>query len=145
MSELTILIDRFKQQGYKMTPQRRAILHMLAGPGVHLTAEKIHEQVHKTMPDLSLATVYNTLRELVSVKVVRELELGLGKHYYEVARARHAHLICLHCNEVYDLSVNWEDLGALLSASNGFTPLSYEIVVQGYCADCSLPDTPQNN
>lgn len=145
MTELTALIDQFKQRGYKMTPQRRAILRMLSALGTHLTAEQIYEQVRGTMPDLSLATVYNTLRELVSIEVVRELELGLGKRYYEVARAQHAHLLCLNCNKVYDLPVDWDDLGILLSSGNGFIPLSYEIVVHGYCANCGSPDTEKPN
>jgi len=136
MNELEILIERFKQHGYKMTPQRRTILQTLCMPGTHLAAEQIYEQVRQTMPDVSIATIYNTLRELVSIGVVHELELGFGKHFYEVARMPHAHLVCLHCNVVRDIAIDQNDLRTLIAAGDGFVPISYEIVVQGYCADC---------
>ncbi len=145
MTELTTLIEQFKQQGHKMTPQRRAILRVLEVPGTHLTAEQIYERVRETMPDLSLATVYNALRELVSAEVLRELELGLGKRYYEMAGLQHVHLLCLNCNNVHDLLVDWDHLGPLLASGNGFTPLSYEIVVHGYCANCGSPDIQKDN
>ena len=45
------LVRKFKRHGYKMTPQRRAILEEIAVPGAHPTAEQIHESVRQSMPD----------------------------------------------------------------------------------------------
>jgi Fe2+ or Zn2+ uptake regulation protein len=60
MSRLKRLVQRFRQRGYKMTPQRRAILEVLIGNTSHPTAEQIHEAVRERMPDISLNCVGST-------------------------------------------------------------------------------------
>ena len=61
------LVVTFKQHGYKMTPQRRAILEAITAAESHPSAEQLYEVVRESMPDTSRATVYNTLRELVTI------------------------------------------------------------------------------
>lgn len=144
MNEIDAFIAQFKQKGYKITPQRRTILATLCTPDTHLTADQIGEQVRKMMPDVSIATIYNTLHELVSAGVVRELDLGWGKRCYELARPIHAHRICTRCNSVYDVDLDWDRLVQLVQVGDGFVPLAYQVVVQGYCAGCRADTTNQN-
>jgi Fe2+ or Zn2+ uptake regulation protein len=131
------LVRKFKRHGYKMTPQRRAILEELTlSSPEHPTAEQIHEAVLRRMPDTSLATVYNTLRELVAVHEVHELDLGQGVRRYEVNDREHAHLVCVNCQCVRDLPADFGQLRALLSQHNGFHPIRYDVTVYGYCDEC---------
>jgi Fe2+ or Zn2+ uptake regulation protein len=88
------------------------------------------------MPDLSLATVYNTLRELVTVREVRELDVGQGVRRYEISPHEHAHLVCVNCQCVRDLPADFAQLRTLLRQHNGFHPIRYDVTVYGYCDEC---------
>ena len=131
-----VLVRRFKRHGYKMTPQRRAILEAIAVPASHLTAEQIHEIVCRRMPDTSLATVYNTLRELVSIGQVHELDLGHGVRRFEIAQGEHAHLVCLNCQRIQDIPADFSQLKSLFANNGGFRPVRYDVTIYGYCDDC---------
>jgi Fur family ferric uptake transcriptional regulator len=131
-----VLVRKFKRHGYKMTPQRRAILEAIAVPASHLTAEQIHEIVCQRMPDTSLATVYNTLRELVSIDQVHELDLGHGVRRYEIAQVEHAHLVCLNCQRIQDIPADFSQLKSLFAHNGGFHPVRYDVTIYGYCDDC---------
>lgn len=136
-AECEELVRKFKRHGYKMTPQRRAILEELTlSTPEHPTAEQIHEAVLRRMPDTALATVYNTLRELVAVHEVHELDLGQGVRRYEINDREHAHLVCVNCECVRDLPADFGQLRALLKQHNGFHPIRYHVTVYGYCDEC---------
>ena len=137
MERLQELISEFKQHGYKMTPQRRAIIEIITGcVSVHPTAEQIHERMLERMPDTSLATVYNTLRELVAIGQVYELNLGHGVRQYELSRDEHAHLVCLNCGKITDVKGDFRQLASLFSDCNGFRPARHQVTIFGYCAAC---------
>ncbi len=132
------LIQQFKRHNYKMTPQRRAIIEIIAGcTSQHPTAEQIHERVAEQMPDVSLATVYNTLAKLVEMRQVYELNLGQTTRRYELSRDEHAHLVCLTCGEVEDVSADFGRLRSLFSLRNGFRATRYDVTVLGYCSSCA--------
>lgn len=137
MTRYEELIEKFKERGYKMTPQRRAILRAIVGPPPHPTAEQIYEAVRDRMPDTSLATVYNTLRELVAIGEAQELELGHGVRRYEIAPQEHAHVVCVQCGCVWDMDGDFSALRLLFPSGGGFSPLRYTVTIYGRCSDCS--------
>jgi len=138
MERLQELVQEFKQHGYKMTPQRRAIIEIIAGcTSAHPTAEQIHARMLGRMPDTSLATVYNTLRELVAIGQVYELNLGHGVRQYELSRKEHAHLVCLRCGKILDVLADLGQVALLLPEHNGFRPVRHDVTVFGYCSECT--------
>jgi len=139
MSRLEELVQKFKQHGYKMTPQRRAILEALTltGDTHHPTAEQIHEAVRERMPDISLATVYNTLRELAEMQELCELDLGQGVRHYEISRGDHAHRVCLICGRIEDVSGDFEKIELMFQCGEDFRPVRYAVTIYGYCTDVS--------
>ena len=136
MKRVEELVRKFRDHGYKMTPQRRAILEAISAAPSHPTAEQIYETVRERMPYTSLATVYNTLRELVTIHELQELDLGSGVRRYELAEQEHAHMVCLCCGQIQDLSGDFDELKSLFRQQDGFEPLHYALTVYGYCADC---------
>jgi Fe2+ or Zn2+ uptake regulation protein len=68
------LVDLFRKQGLKITPQRRVIFETLINDNSHPTAEEVYRRVVSVMPDISRTTVYNTLRELVALGQLVEVE-----------------------------------------------------------------------
>jgi len=135
------LVRKFKQHGYKMTPQRRVILEAIVSSTSHPTAEEIYEVVRQRMPDTSLATVYNTLRELVAIKEAFELDLGRGVRHYEISDGEHAHLVCLNCERIQDIRGDFAQLHSLFQHGNGFHPVRYVVTIHGYCSACAVSPT----
>ncbi|HEC34764.1 MAG TPA: transcriptional repressor, partial [Chloroflexi bacterium] len=101
----------------------------------HPTAEQILTRVRGVMPDISHATVYNTLHELVEIGALLELDLGLGERRYDVNTTDHAHLVCLGCGRVEDVPY---DCGMLPPEhAHGFRVIDCCVVFRGYCPACA--------
>ena len=131
------VIRKLREHHYKMTPQRRAIIEIVTHcTSLHPTAEQIHERVVEQMPDVSLATVYNTLSKLVEIGEVVELNLGQNIRRYDLARHEHIHVVCLECNKIRDEVTDLDRLKTLLQSDNGFQAVRYDVTVYGYCEDC---------
>ena len=138
MTSLGLLHEQFRAQGYRLTPQRRAIIQVLLGDHAHPTAEQIFGHVQTLMPDMSHATVYNTLRELVKIKAVVDLDLGLGERRYDVDMSEHAHLVCLGCGCVEDVPCDHEALAPPPDHTHGFEIVDCRVIFRGYCPACAL-------
>jgi Fe2+ or Zn2+ uptake regulation protein len=130
------LIDRLRARaGFRMTAQRRAVAEALSGSHVHLSAEEVHERARRALPEISLATVYNTLHELVALGEVDEHGFdGRTRRYDPNVGQVHHHLVCEGCGAIRDVEPGAEvphppDLG-------GFEVLSTEVTHRGRCADC---------
>jgi Fe2+ or Zn2+ uptake regulation protein len=137
MTNLQELVAQFKEHGYKMTPQRRAIIEVITDcTSLHPTAEQIHDRVAEHMPDISLATVYNTLRELVAIGQIFELSLGLGTRHYELSHDEHAHLVCIQCGMICDVPGDLGRVATLSRHNNGFRSIRHDVTIFGYCATC---------
>ena len=50
-----------RQRGYKLTPQRKAVLKSIALSQNHLTTAEIYDRVHEEHPGIGLVTIYRTL------------------------------------------------------------------------------------
>jgi len=62
---IEVLKEVLKEKGYKLTPQRRAILNgIIDSEGAHLTAEELYDLVKIDCPEIGLATVYRTVQLL---------------------------------------------------------------------------------
>ncbi|MFE2439439.1 Fur family transcriptional regulator, partial [Streptomyces sp. NPDC059409] len=67
------LLERLRERGWRLTAQRRVVAEVLDGDHVHLTADEVHARAARRLPEISRATVYNTLRELVHRAEVLEV------------------------------------------------------------------------
>ena len=89
--------------GLKVTPQRQAILKILSGNRTHPSAETIYQEISKIFPNISFATVYNTLSKLVEAKKIQELDIDPSKKRFDPFFAPHHHFYCKICNNVFDI------------------------------------------
>lgn len=136
MASVDGICAQLKAHGRRVTPQRRAIIRALLENHAHPTAEQVLTHVRDVMPDLSPATVYNTLHELVEMGTLRELDLGLGERHYEVSTTNHAHLVCLACGRVEDVTYTSHALALVPERIHGFQVIDQSVVFRGYCPDC---------
>lgn len=133
------LLDRLRARQWRITPQRRAVATVLRGEHVHLTAEEVHVAAQALVPELSLATVYNTLNELVTMQEVLEVRAAHGPARYDPnVSAGHHHLVCRDCGAIYDVVPSGLDgLGLTGSQRHGFAVDDVEITFRGRCSGCT--------
>lgn len=132
------LLQRLRLRKWRLTTQRRVIAEALGGEHVHLTAEEVYSRARAQLPEISLATVYNTLNELVEMGEIRDVATGDGpKRYDPNTTAAHHHLRCIRCGALRDVIPAGVDGLAISPVDrNGFEVLGVDIVFRGYCADC---------
>lgn len=130
------LCERLHREGRKVTPQRRLIYQALEGRHSHPRAEDIYEVVRATIPDISLGTVYKTLRELVDMGEVIEIKYHGEQSRFDIITSPHNHLICMKCQKIEDVLTQIPIPEPNLSEKNGFRIRQSEILYWGYCSDC---------
>ena len=130
--------SKLRTEGRRITPQRRVIVRVLLDDGAHLTADQVLRRARQELPDLSPATVYNTLHELAELGLVQELDLGLGldERRYDVVTGEHDHLVCLKCGRVEDVPRR-KGLASSLQHDHDFDVVGRRVIYLGYCPDCA--------
>ncbi len=128
-----------RQKGYKLTPQRHAILRVIASQTDHLSPEAIHEKTREYRLGVGLVTVYRTLEILDRLNLVCRVHSGDGCRDYVMRRpdGHHHHLVCSDCGRAVDFTHC--DLGALedrLSRETGFEIQGHLLELYGKCDNC---------
>ncbi|GHH45036.1 Fur family transcriptional regulator [Streptomyces candidus] len=132
------LLERLRGRGWRMTSQRRVVAEVLDGEHVHLTADEVHALAVGRLPEISRATVYNTLGEMVSLGEVAELATdGRAKRYDPNAHLAHQHLVCSGCGVIRDVHPDGDLLDALPADQRfGFAVSEAAVVYRGLCPAC---------
>src|SRR5690625_1590399 len=86
-------IDTLKKAGVRITPQRHAVLEYLLTSMSHPTADEIYRALEGKFPNMSVATVYNNLRILKEIGLVRELTYGDDSSRFDSNMRDHYHII----------------------------------------------------
>ncbi|MBE0699923.1 MAG: transcriptional repressor [Anaerolineaceae bacterium] len=129
---------QLRQRGYRLTPQRLAIVQILEEDGGHLSPGEIFERAVKRMPGLTEPTVYRTLDFLARNGLVLVAHVGDGRLVYEVAGHNHHHLICHACGMTVMIDHHLlETLYTKFSEQTGFTIDHWHVTFFGLCPDCA--------
>ncbi|MEY9964942.1 Fe2+ or Zn2+ uptake regulation protein [Streptacidiphilus sp. MAP12-16] len=133
------LLERLRGRGWRLTSQRRVVAEVLDGDHVHLTADEVHARAAQRLPEISRATAYNTLRELVSLGEVIEVSTdGRAKRYDPNAHHPHQHLVCSNCGTIRDVHPTGNPLADLPAEERfGFTVSEVEVTYRGLCSSCA--------
>lgn len=105
MFDVKSAINMLKSKGYRVTPQRIAVLRVLHNNTEHPTAEEIHRKTMKLQSNVSIATVYNVLEMLEKEGFISVLQTPNGTRRYDPNTKLHAHFICEKCNRVFDIEL----------------------------------------
>lgn len=132
------LLQRLRDRGWRLTAQRRVIAEVLDGEHVHFTAEEIHARAARRLPEISRASVYNTLGELVALGEVLEVTTdGRAKRYDPNAHQPHQHLVCSGCGTIRDVRLTGDPMRQLpLQERFGFTVSEVAVTYYGRCPEC---------
>lgn len=137
-NRLESMLKKLKERQFRITPQRIAILKILAGSKEHPTVERIYEQVKLDFPTTSLATVYKTVTLLKELNEVIELGFPEGSNRYDGNRPfPHPHVICLKCKKIVDPNLSGlADMTHELKKETGFKIISHRLDFFGVCLGC---------
>lgn len=137
-TDLDRLGAELRARGYRLTPQRMAILRVLLTDDSHPSAQQVYEQVKVDFPMVSLATIYSTIALLKEIGAV--VEVGLsddGSHYDGMNPYPHPHLVCVSCKEIIDIdATNLVDLPQAVAQRTGYQIVGHRLVVFGICPRC---------
>ncbi len=136
------LAGRLQEEGYRLTPQRIALLHLLAASDGHPSASDLYDQLQAQFPTTSRATIYKTLNLLKQLEEVLELGFSDDDNRYDGSRPYpHPHLICVRCRKIIDPEVDIaEDLvqqmAQQVARQSGYQSVSHRLDFYGVCPDC---------
>jgi len=135
----TEMARALQAHGYKLTPQRLAVLRVIQDGFEHLTPAEVRERGCRIYPKLGLTTVYRSLEVLSELGFVRRVHLEGGCHGYVAASCGHRHaLICQGCNRVVEFpgEENLEPLIEWIEGSTGYRIENHLLQLSGLCPDC---------
>lgn len=141
--ELEIYKKILKENGYKLTPQRLAIIDVfLKTKGDHLSIEEIYKIVSHKNSDIGLATVYRTAQLLEELEIITSLTLENGKQKYELyqdaGRHNHHHIICNNCGFIGEFRDDLlEELEERIGSEHEFQITDHKLKFYGVCSTCT--------
>jgi Fe2+ or Zn2+ uptake regulation protein len=134
-------IPKLRALGYRMTPQRLAILHVLRHSGGHLSPVTVYEQARSQLPSLTETTVYRTLEFLAENGLARPTYMGSGHLVYEIARHEHHHVKCRVCGNEMEVEHSLlENLYRQLESASGYRLTDSHLTFFGLCPTCQKGD-----
>ncbi|MBW2028019.1 MAG: transcriptional repressor [Deltaproteobacteria bacterium] len=135
---LSEMLGKLKGRNFRITPQRFAVVKILALSDGHPSVEMIYEEVKKDFPTTSIATVYKTVSLLKDLKEVLELGFPEGGNRYDGNRPfPHPHVICVKCKKIVDPKLDsLTDMTEELVSDTGFEIISHRVDFFGFCPEC---------
>ena len=137
-SRLDCMVERLKEKGFRITPQRIAVVEALANSCEHPGVEQIYGEVVKKFPTTSLATVYKTVALLKELGEVIEMGFGDERNRYDGRNpGPHPHIMCLKCRSIIDPDLSsLVEMSDELHAETGYKIVSHRLYFFGICPEC---------
>ncbi|MEJ5314740.1 MULTISPECIES: Fur family transcriptional regulator [Anaerolinea] len=137
------LMAKLRARAYRLTPQRVALIRLLAYSEGHPDAAELYRRLLDQFPTTSLATVYKTLNLLKEMGEVLEIEIngigGEGSRFDGNDPAPHPHLICVRCHRIMDGQVSLtEEILQTVQGQSGYRVISHRLDFYGICPECQV-------
>jgi Fur family iron response transcriptional regulator len=122
---------RLREKGLRPTRQRVLLGWMLFARGDrHVSAEELYAEATRARAHLSLATVYNTLHQFTEAGLLRQVQAGPGKAYFDTNTSDHHHYVVDGENAVFDVAGDKLELAAPPKAPPGFAIAGVDVIVR---------------
>ena len=131
-------LERLREMGYRLTPQRMLILEAVAEGEGHMGADEVYRRAKASYPYMDIATIYRTLHLLKKLGVVTEVAIGDRLHYELTdPEGKHHHMVCRLCQRAFNLGPHYlEEFHNTLLSEFGFEPDLEHFAISGVCAPC---------
>ena len=122
--------EMLSRHGINPTRQRLDIAQALFSPAEHLSADQLLMRVNGRRPEVSKATVYNTLRAFVEKKLVREVIVDPGRVFYDPNTEPHHHFYNIGTGELTDIDAGKIRISALPGLPRGMVTEGVDVIVR---------------
>jgi Fe2+ or Zn2+ uptake regulation protein len=102
------LREALARAGCRYTRQREAVFSYLRSVDCHPTADQVYAAVRRSIPNISLATVYKSLEALVDAELAAKLPDASGPARFDCRSEAHYHLRCLKTGQLLDLPIPFD-------------------------------------
>ena len=111
MSAYNSAIKKLEKNGIRATKQRRVLAKLIFDKGKrHISAENLFDEVKKDERKISMATIYNTLKQFTNLGLIREIVVDQNKSLYCNNNQSHYHLYIEDEGKVIDIPTQNIDL-----------------------------------
>jgi len=127
-------IDRLcREQGLRMTGQRRTIARVLSSSEDHPDVEEVYRRASKVDDGISLSTVYRTLKLFEERGILKRHDFGAGRGRYEQANtAHHDHLLDVDTGKVIEFhNEEIEEIQERIARELGFRLIGHKLELYG--------------
>lgn len=130
-------INRSKELGIKVTPQRIAIYKELASTDQHPSTETIYNKIRDYYPNISLTTVYRTLETFEKLGLISVVNVLYNAARYDANLDPHHHIVCTSCKKVEDIyDESLTNLDVSDKTLGDYKIEGYSLLLNGVCNDC---------
>jgi len=134
--QLEEIVLSLRVEGFRITPQRIAIVDYLLKTDDHPSAEHIHKVIQKGYPMISLSTIYKTLDLLKKRKLVNEIEVE-GEARFDAHTDEHINLVCMNCGKIEDVNEDsLKEIQSKAARKSKYLILKSSFELFGYCSTC---------
>ena len=125
------------EKGLKMTEQRRVIARVLSEASDHPDVEAVHRRATAIDPNISIATVYRTVRLFEEAGILAKHDFGDGRaRYEETPEEHHDHLIDIQSGKVVEFhNDEIEDLQRRIAEKAGYKLVGHRLELYGVPLD----------
>ncbi len=125
-------------KGKRNTLQKRIVFDVFCNMTNHPSAGMVYEEVARSYPSISKATVYRLLAEFAEEGKISRLKLADAADRYDVTTCKHCHIVCRSCGEVADVDVDINDNALVENAHghHGFFVEDCQVEFVGLCESC---------
>lgn len=132
-------MDFLGGKNLRITAQRQAIIETAFSTRQHFTAEQLLAWSRRRDKSVSRATVYRTLPLLTESGLVREMDFGKDRKFYDPNYAEHPHhnhIICQDCEKIVEFeSPRIEKLENEISHRLGFAVKTHRLQITASCEE----------
>jgi Fur family peroxide stress response transcriptional regulator len=127
-----------REKGCRLTPQRLALLKIIARGDGHHSVDQIYELIKTDFPTTSLATIYKTLSLLKDMGEVLEVNFAhLGSRYDGNKPYPHPHIVCTKCGQIIDSDFDaLAELSLEMARKTGYQITHSQLNFFGRCPKC---------
>jgi Fur family ferric uptake transcriptional regulator len=137
-TDWSIVRDRLHARGLRWTPQRRALIEVLARTDGHVTGAELIERCRQVDPATIPSTVYRTLDILEEVGIISHSHASDGREEFHVLPdIEHGHLECRDCHATWEIpAAEAAELVGPLERRRRFKVDVSHLSILGLCAGC---------
>lgn len=140
--DISPIEQRCIESGMRMTDQRRVIARVLSDSQDHPDVEQVYQRASDIDDNISIATVYRTVRMFEEAGILERHDFGDGRARYEEAgKDHHDHLIDVNSGEVIEFhNERIEELQKVVAEELGYRLVDHRLELFGTRLDRDKKD-----